>query len=104
MVYYKPVKITINAPGLAEVIIDVVIRYYGLSDSIVIDQELLFTSNFWSLLCYFLDIKQRLSIAFYLQTDGQTKRQNNTIKAYFQAFVNFEQNDWAQLLLIAEFA
>ena len=26
------------------------------------------------------------------------------MKAYFQAFVNFEQNDWARLLLMAEFA
>ena len=26
------------------------------------------------------------------------------IEAYFQAFVNFEQNDWARLLPMAEFA
>ena len=26
------------------------------------------------------------------------------MKAYFLAFVNFKQNDWAWLLLIAEFA
>ena len=26
------------------------------------------------------------------------------MKAYLQAFVNFEQNNWAQLLFIAEFA
>ena len=25
MVYYKPIKVTINAPGLAEVILDVVV-------------------------------------------------------------------------------
>ena len=37
MVYYEPVKITINAPGLAEVIIDVVVRHHGLPDSIITD-------------------------------------------------------------------
>ena len=47
---------------------------------------------------------QKLSIAFYSQTDGLTKRQNSMIKAYLWAFVNFEQNDWARLLPIAEFA
>ncbi len=26
------------------------------------------------------------------------------MKAYLRAFVNFEQNDWARLLLMAEFA
>ena len=35
MVHYKPIKITIDAPGLAEVIIDVVVRHHGLPDSIV---------------------------------------------------------------------
>ena len=80
MVHYKPVKVTIN----------VIVKYHGLLDSIVTDRGLFFTSKFWSLLCYFLSIKRRLSTAFHPQTDGQTKRQNNTIKAYFQTFVNFK--------------
>ena len=82
MVHYEPVKVTINAPGLAEVIIDVVVRYHGLPDSIVTDRGSFFTSKFWSSLCYFLGIKWRLSTAFYLQTNGQIERQNSTIEAY----------------------
>ena len=93
MVYYEPVKITFDAPGLAKVIIDIVVCHHGLPDSIVTDQDSLFTSKFWSSLCYFLGIKRRLSTAFYLQTDGQTKRQNSTMEAYLRAFVNFGQND-----------
>ena len=65
MVHYEPVKVTIDALGLAEVIIDVVVKHYGLPDSIVTNRGSLFTSKFWSLLCYFLGIKRRLSIAFY---------------------------------------
>ena len=104
MMHYKPVKVTIDAPGLAEVIIDVVVRHHSLPDSIVTDRGSLFTSKFWSSLCYFFGVKQRLSTAFHPQTDGQTKRQNSTMEAYLRAFVNFEQNDWARLLLMAEFA
>ena len=70
MVHYEPVKITIDAPSLAEVIIDVVVRPHGLPDSIVTDRGSLFTSKFWSSLCYFLGIKRRLSTAFYPQIDG----------------------------------
>ena len=81
-----------------------VIRHHGLPDSIVTNRRLLFTSKFWSLVCYFQDIKQRLSTAINPQTDGQTERQNSTIEAYLRAFVNFEQNDWARLLSIAGFA
>lgn len=36
MVYYKPVKMIINAVSLAEVIIDIVMQPYGLSDLIVL--------------------------------------------------------------------
>ena len=82
MVYYKLVKVTIDAPGLAEVIINVVVRHHGLPNSIVTDRGLLFTSKFWSSLCYFLGIKRKLYIAFYPQTDGQTKKQNSMMKAY----------------------
>ena len=61
-------------------------------------------SKFWFSLCYFLGIKRRLSNAFHPQTDGQTERQNSIMKIYLRAFVNFEQNDWARFLPMAEFA
>ena len=57
IVHYELVKVTIDAPGLAEVILDMVVRYHGFSDSIVSDRGSLFTSKFWSSLCYFFDIK-----------------------------------------------
>ena len=65
MVYYKPVKVTINALGLAEVIIDMVVQHHSLPDSIISDRGAIFTSKFWSSLCYFLRVKRRLSTAFY---------------------------------------
>ena len=70
MVYYKLVKIKIDAPELAEVIIDLVMYYHGLSNSIVIDKNSFFTLKFWSSFCYFFDIKCQLSTAFHLQING----------------------------------
>ena len=43
MVYYKLVKITIDASGLVKVIINVLVRHHGLSDLIVTKQELFLT-------------------------------------------------------------
>ncbi len=37
MVYYEPVKVTINTPGLAKVIINVVVRHHGVPESIIMD-------------------------------------------------------------------
>ena len=93
MVHHEPVK-AINAPRLAEVILDVVVWHHSLPDSIISDRGLLFTLKFKFSLCYFLAIKRQLSTAFQPQTnvqiDGQTECQNNTMEAYFRAFANFE--------------
>ena len=70
VVCYKPVKVILNAPKLTEVIINVVVWHYGLPDFIISDRGAVFTSKFWFLLCYFLDIKQWLSTTFHPQTDG----------------------------------
>ncbi len=103
MVHYKLVKVINDILSLVKVILDMVIRNHGLPNSIVSDWGSDFTSKFWSSLCYFFGIKQRLSTTFHPQTDGQTERQNSTMKAYLRAFVNFEPNDLARLLLMAEF-
>ncbi len=74
MVYYKPVKVTINTLGLAKVIIDVFVWHHGVYQSIMTDRGSLFTLKFWFLLYYFLGIKKKLSIVFHPQIDGQTER------------------------------
>ena len=58
MVHYEPVKVIINALGLAKMIINAVVHHYGVLELIVINQGSLFTSKFWTLLCYFLEIKK----------------------------------------------
>ena len=104
IVHYKPVKVTIDALGLAEVILDVVIRHHGLPDSIVNNRGSLFISKFWSSLCYLLRVKQKLSTTFHPQTDDQIKQQNSIKEAYLSAFVKFKQNNWARFLPIVGFA
>ena len=57
MVYYEPVKVTIDTLRLAEVIIDVMIQHQRLSDSIINNWKAIFMSKFWSLLCSLFNIK-----------------------------------------------
>ena len=47
IVHYKPVKVTIDAPKLVEMIIDVVVYYHGLPNSIISNWGSVFTSKFW---------------------------------------------------------
>ena len=71
---------------------------YGAPESIVSDRGSLFTGSFWATLMHYLHTKRRLSTAYHPQTDGQTERQNQTLEQYLRAFINWEQNDWAQWL------
>ncbi len=71
----------INAPGLVEVIINMIVHHNKVAELIVTDQGLLFTSKLWSLLYYFLGIKKKLSTAFYSQINNKTQRQNSIIEA-----------------------
>ena len=106
MVYYEPIKVTIDRPGLREVIINMVIHYYGVLESIVTDQGLLFISKFWSSLCYFLEIKKKLFKTFHPQKDSQIERQNNTMEVYLRALsigskiIGQSYCQWRNLLII----
>lgn len=44
-----------------------------------------------------------MSIVFYPQTNGLTKRINQEIKVYLKTFCNYNQDDWVLLLPIGEF-
>ena len=103
IIHYIFVTKTINAKNFVEIFIRELVRIHDLLESIIIDKNLVFTSKYWSTLCYALKIKTKLFIAFHSQIDNQTKRQNNIMKQYFRFYINFEQNNWIKLLSIIEF-
>lgn len=47
--------------------------------------------------------KIRLSIAYYLETDGQTEIINKQIEQYLRVYTSYNQDDWVDFLLLAEF-
>ena len=51
-----------------------------------------------------MKVKHRLSTAFHPQTNRQTERQNQTLEHYLCVYCCEQQNDWAELLPVAEFA
>jgi transposase InsO family protein len=59
------------------------------------DQDKLFTSKFWKSLTNLMGIDHQLSTAYYPQTNGQTKRTNQTIEQYLRHYINYDQDNWA---------
>ena len=104
MTHYIPIKKTVTAENLAEILIREIIRLHGLPSSITTDRDSIFTSKYHDALCYALKIKLKLSTTYHPQTDGQTERQNSTMEQYLRTFVNFQQDNWVELLPMTEFA
>src|SRR5436309_14753900 len=72
MAKYFPVRTTITAADLAKLFHQHIVCSFGTPSSIVTDRGSLFTSQYWSSLCFHMKARQKLSTMFHLQTDGQT--------------------------------
>jgi len=104
MAIYLPCRKDIDSPELARIFFEHVICKHGVPNNIVTNRRTQFTSRFWTRVCSHMSIDHRLSTAFHPQTDGQTERQNQTMEQYLLAFSNYEQDNWAELLPLVEFA
>ncbi|THC87561.1 hypothetical protein EYZ11_012993 [Aspergillus tanneri] len=99
---YIPCNKDISAPELAHLVYQKVVPMFGNPKRWVSDRGSLFTSSYWSTLCYCLGSKRKLSTAFHPQTDGQTERQNQTLEYYLRAYASFLQDDWVDWLPMAQ--
>jgi len=104
MAIYQPCQKDIDSLELARMFIEHVICKHGVPDNIVTDRGTQFTCWFLTWICSHMSIDHRLSTAFHPQTDGQTERQNQTMEQYLCALCNYEQDNWVELVPLAEFA
>ena len=104
MSHFVPCHKTTTAPEFTKILLDHVICLHGIPDSIVSDRGSIFTSQFWTALSKSMNLTRRLSTAFHPQTDGQTERMNQTVEQYLRIYCNYHQDDWSELLSLAEFS
>jgi hypothetical protein len=104
MVHFVPCKEKLSAKGFAELNVDHVFRYHGLSEEFSFDRDSRFTSEFWKGVTELLGTRLCVTSSFHPQTDGQTERVNQTLEAYYlRHFVSVTFSDWDLLLSRAEF-
>ena len=93
-----------TAKDVADTFLREVWKLHGLPTEIISDMDAKFSGEFWESLCKSLDITRKMSTAYHPQTDGQTERTNQTLEGYLRNVFNYDQNDWYQLLPMAEHA
>ena len=100
--YFFPYKELQTVEQLADVIFRNVTSVYTWPKEWITDQDTKFALKFQQTLIIHLGTKSKLSIVYYLQTDGQTKRLNQVVEQYLQVYVNFQQDDQVDLLLVVQ--
>lgn len=104
MAKFIPTDTNLTAPELARLYLTHVFSQHGLPTSIVSDRGSEFTSRFWRCLTTLLGIELLMSTAAHPETDGQTERTNQTLEIYLRHYTTYKQDDWVDLLPLAEFA
>jgi len=104
MAHFVGLPTNATAKDVANVFLREVWKLHGLPTEIISDMDAKFSGEFWESLCKLLGIKRKMSTAYHPQTDGQMERTNQVLEGYLRNFVNYDQDDWYQLLPLAEFA
>jgi len=102
-VHFIPTHTTVTAEGAARLFLYYVWKLHGLPKCVVSDHGPQFVALFTKELYRLLGIWIFSSTAWHLQTDGQTERINQELDQFLHLFVNEWQDDWYDLLPIAEF-
>ena len=97
-------KITMTAEKLAKLFLKEIFADHGIPEQIISDRNKLFTSKFNTGLRKALGMKKSMSTAFHLQTNGQTKRMNQTLEQYFKLFTKENKHKWVELLPTTQMA
>ncbi|GJP69736.1 hypothetical protein CLOP_g735, partial [Closterium sp. NIES-67] len=103
MAHFIACQQTITAEQTAQLFIANVIRLHGLPTTIISDRNPKFTSNLWRHLWDQFGTKLQFFSAYHPQTDGQTKRVNQTMEQLIRTTCTDPQTCEKSLLLL-EFA
>jgi len=93
----------VTAEGVAKLFLHHVWKLHGLPKRVVSDRGPQFIASFTKELYRLLGIRLSSSTAWHPQTDGQIEHVNQELNQFLCLFVNEQQDDWYDLLPIAEF-
>jgi Integrase zinc binding domain len=100
---FFPCSKDVDITGVAAIYARQVFPHYGVPQKIISNQDPRFTAIFAQAVCTQLNIKQNISTAYHLQTDGQLERANTWVEQYLCIYGNAEQDDWVTLLPMAQY-
>ncbi|KAF8629910.1 hypothetical protein AX17_005549 [Amanita inopinata Kibby_2008] len=101
---FIPTMDTITAPELAKLFVIHVFSKHGVPSHVTSDWGSEFISCFFRSIGTALDMQLHFTSGYHPEGDGQTEHVNQTLEQYLRIFCNYQQDNWSELLPLAEFA
>ena len=101
---FIPAHDTITSMDLAHLFVLYIFSKHGISSHVTSDRGSEFVSNFFRSLGTALDMRLHFTSGYHPEGDGQTEHMNQTLKQYLCVYCNYQQDNWSELLSLAEFA
>ena len=102
--FFIPCTTKLSEKEAAKIFFDKVVCFVGLPIQIISDRDSRWSNEFWKEVCHYMGSCRALTTAYHLQADGQTKILNQTLEVALQAYINFNCNNWSELLSKIAFA
>jgi hypothetical protein len=102
--HFIPVKTTYNSAVFAELYMSRIVCLHGIPKKIISGRGTQFTSHFWQQLHEALGTHLKFSLAYHLQTDGQTERTNQILEDMLRACALQDKLGWDKRLPYVEFS
>src|SRR5258708_6381477 len=101
---FIPTHDMVDTPQLAQLFLTHVFSKHGAPGHVTSDRRTEFVSHFFHSLGSLLSMKLHFTSGYHPEGDGQTECINQVLEQYLRAYTNYQQDDWASLLPVAEFA
>jgi len=101
---FIPTHDTITSPELPKLFLLHVFSKHGVPTHVTSDRGTKFVSHFFQSLRKALNMCLHFTSGYHAEGDGQTERSNQTLEQYLWIYCNYQQDNWVDLLPLAEFA
>nr|GEW65414.1 putative reverse transcriptase domain-containing protein [Tanacetum cinerariifolium]GEW66045.1 putative reverse transcriptase domain-containing protein [Tanacetum cinerariifolium] len=102
--HFIPTRETDSMETLTRLCIKEIVLWHGMPISIILDHDSHFTFRFWQSVKSALGTQLDMSMAYHLETDGQSERTIQTLKDMLRACVIDFRKRWERHLPLVEFS
>jgi len=100
---FIPTHDTITSAELACLFVTHVFSKHGVPSHVTSDRGSEFVSHFFRSLGTALDMRLHFTSGYHPEANSQAERTNQTLEQYLRVYCNYQQDNWSELLPLAEF-